>query len=89
MSDAIDPGHYMGHGGLNCHEAQRAILGQSGMIAYWRGCALKYLWRCFRKGGAQDIRKSIRCLQFMLEEMEGQSHGGTAQPAGGDPGAHG
>mgnify|MGYP003337333139 CR=1 FL=1 len=82
MSTPINPGHYVGLTGLECHEAQRAQLGTAGMIAYWRGCAIKYLWRCWRKGGVQDIKKAIRCLQFLLAEMEEPTHERNRKPAG-------
>jgi hypothetical protein len=34
---------------------------------YYESFALKYLTRHRRKNGAEDIRKSIHCLQLLLE----------------------
>ena len=73
----INPDHYKGHGGLECHQVQRAMVGSAGMAHYWRATAVKYVFRCFRKGGAADIRKAIRCLQFLLAEVEGATDGPT------------
>lgn len=67
--DTVNPSHYIGHNGIECHQVQRAVLGQAGMGAYWHGCALKYLFRAIKKNGAEDIRKAIRCLQFWLDEV--------------------
>lgn len=75
MSDKINPAHYLSATGLECHEAQRAMVGHDGMAAYWRATAVKYLWRYPRKGRAEDVRKAIRCLEYLLAEMEGQGHG--------------
>lgn len=66
----VDPSHYVSATGLECHEAQRAVLGQAGMMAYWHGCAIKYLWRCWHKNGIEDIQKAIRCLEFLIAEVE-------------------
>lgn len=66
---SINPSHYVGHNGIECHAVQRAVLGQAGMGAYWHGCALKYVFRALRKNGSEDIKKAIRCLQFWLDEV--------------------
>ncbi len=66
----INPNHYMGHNGIECHQVQRAVLGQAGMGAYWHGNAIKYIFRAIKKNGSEDIRKAIRCLQFWLDEVD-------------------
>ncbi len=68
-ADKVNPSHYVGHNGIECHQVQRAVLGQAGMGAYWHGCAIKYVFRAIKKNGAEDIRKAIRCLQFWLDEV--------------------
>lgn len=68
-ADKVNPSHYIGHNGIECHQVQRAVLGQAGMGAYWHGCAIKYVFRAIRKNGAEDIKKAIRCLQFWLDEV--------------------
>lgn len=67
MSDRINPDHYLGENGIECHHSQRAIVGAAGMKAYWTATALKYLWRWERKNGVEDLRKAQRCLQFLID----------------------
>jgi len=51
------PPHY-NHGEIECIDAIRAALGRDGFIAYCRGNAIKYLWRCEHKGGMEDLHKA-------------------------------
>ena len=51
------PPHYT-TGDIECIDAIRAALGQKGFIAYCRGNAIKYLWRCEHKGGVEDMHKA-------------------------------
>jgi hypothetical protein len=51
------PPHY-NQGEIECIDAIRAALGREGFIAYCRGNAIKYLWRCVHKGGVEDLRKA-------------------------------
>jgi hypothetical protein len=51
------PPHYT-NGEIECIDAIRAALGREGFIAYCRGNALKYLWRCDHKGGTEDLKKA-------------------------------
>lgn len=70
MSDAVhNPQHYQ-RGGLECKDVMRAML--EGMkvpsvVAYWWGCALKYLWRWPAKNGVQDLEKCRECLDIMID----------------------
>ena len=59
-SEAVDhPDHYQSPGGLECIDAIHAALGHAGFIAHCRGTAMKYIWRCERKGrAAEDLRKA-------------------------------
>lgn len=69
------PKHYMGDGRITCADAMRSMTfgcGLPPMASYWWGCALKYLWRCPNKGGAEDIEKAIDCLQKLKEEAFGK-----------------
>jgi len=51
------PPHYNA-GEIECIDAIRAALGRDGFIAFCRGNAIKYLWRCEHKGGVEDIHKA-------------------------------
>jgi hypothetical protein len=51
------PPHYTA-GEIECIDAIRAALGREGFIAYCRGNAIKYLWRCEHKGGVEDLKKA-------------------------------
>jgi hypothetical protein len=51
------PPHYTA-GEIECIDAIRAALGREGFLAYCRGNAIKYLWRCEHKGGTEDLKKA-------------------------------
>ena len=51
------PPHYTA-GDIECIDAIRAALGREGFVAYCRGSAIKYLWRCEHKGGTEDMHKA-------------------------------
>jgi Protein of unknwon function (DUF3310) len=70
MTDRINPAHYQGPTGVECREIQRAVLSHEQMVGYWRGCVLKYIFRYERKGGVEDLRKAIRCIEFLIQEIE-------------------
>lgn len=71
---ADDPKHYQGASGMSCADFIRDVIGAEGMMAFWRGNALKYIYRAGAKGGRQqlkaDISKAIDCLQRLLKETE-------------------
>lgn len=75
MSEA--PKHYQGRSGMTCADYIRDVIGTEGMEDFWRGNAMKYLFRAGSKGGrtefANDIRKAIDCLQRLLAEIEGDA----------------
>ena len=62
MTETDDPVNHPPHytqGGIECIDAIRAALGDEGFIAFCRGNALKYLWRCEHKGNpVQDLEKA-------------------------------
>ena len=58
--DAVNnPRHYNQDGDIECIEAIRAALGAEGFVAYCRGNALKYLWRCeYKYNRTEDLLKA-------------------------------
>lgn len=73
MNDPVTkPIHYDGAYGIECKEAMANMVDRlidhkstmriSPSMAYWWGCAFKYLWRFPYKNGVQDIDKCIECL---------------------------
>lgn len=58
--DPINPAHYRKIQGL---ELEPLIM----EAPYFLGAAIKYVWRCKKKGGAEDIRKARRCLELHIE----------------------
>lgn len=73
MMSEIDPGHYGSADGstIDCMRAQLAMLGPEQMRGYWRGCAIKYLWRYLQKNKRQDLAKAQRCIE-LLDSLEAQ-----------------
>jgi len=72
------PNHYQGQSGLTCADFIRDAIGWEGMEDFWRGNALKYLYRAGKKttgdGYYQDIRKAMDCLRHLLCESSQSSH---------------
>lgn len=58
--DPINPAHY---GKIQGLELEPLIM----EAPYFLGAAIKYVWRCKNKGGAEDIRKARRCLELHLD----------------------
>lgn len=73
--DAVaSPAHYTS-GGIEAKDALKAAMSGSElspMAFYWWGCAFKYLWRWPRKNGVEDLRKCRQCIDFLIEEVEGE-----------------
>ena len=73
---ADDPKHYIGASGMSCADFIRDVIGAEGMENFWRGNALKYVYRAGSKGGREkfkdDIAKAIDCLQRLIQELEPQ-----------------
>jgi len=71
---ADDPKHYQGRSGMSCADFIRDVIGAGGMENFWRGNALKYIYRAGAKGGREnlkiDIAKAIDCLQRLIKELE-------------------
>lgn len=52
------PDHYT-QGDIECIQAIEAALGKDGALAYCRGAAIKYLWRClYKKSPQKDLQKA-------------------------------
>lgn len=67
--DAVrSPAHYEGYH-MQARDALLGMLGPEGALAYWQGCALKYLWRWRSKGGVVDLRKAQQCIEYMVETV--------------------
>ena len=66
------PPHYNA-GAIECIDAIRAALGREGFIAYCRGNALKYAWRCEHKGGSEDLAKAAWYLNRAITEENGNA----------------
>ena len=63
MSDPVNhPSHYTS-GTIECIAAIQAALTPEQFRGYCRGNAMKYIWRCDRKGGTQDLQTAIWYLQ--------------------------
>jgi hypothetical protein len=64
---------------MSCADFIRDVIGPEGMKHFWRGNAMKYLYRAGKKGGGPDhfrvdILKAIDCLQRLLEDLEPTNH---------------
>ncbi|WP_035425424.1 DUF3310 domain-containing protein [Atopobium fossor] len=67
------PIHYAGDGKVECMDALRSMMAPikdnlSGTVAYWWGCAFKYLWRWYLKNGLEDLLKARQCLDYLIED---------------------
>lgn len=67
-NDPINPAHYGKIQGL----ALEPLIMEA---PYFLGAAIKYVWRCKKKGGAEDIRKARRCLELHIEGNPEPPHG--------------
>lgn len=65
------PSHYT-QGGIECIDAMKSAFGAAQLAVYCKIAAFKYIWRCERKNGAEDIRKAIWYLNKFLE-LEGDT----------------
>ena len=63
------PPHYT-QGGIECIDAMQSAFGATELEAYCKIAAFKYIWRCERKNGNEDIRKAIWYLQKYMSLKE-------------------
>ena len=69
MTDQVNgPDHYTA-GDIECIDAIRSQLGHVGFIAYCHGNVAKYIWRWHHKGGAQDLAKAKKYIDWMMDEI--------------------
>jgi hypothetical protein len=69
VSDPVNyPDHYTA-GSIECIDAIQAALTPEQFTGYCRGNAIKYIWRCDRKGGTQDIQKAIWYLNRAIHNL--------------------
>lgn len=66
-NDVINhPSHYT-QGGIECIDAMESAFGAAQLAVYCKIAAFKYIWRCERKNGAEDVKKAIWYLNKYLE----------------------
>jgi hypothetical protein len=72
MSNPIQPSHYQprDESGIECCDAQRAMLGVDGYCAYLAGMVIKYTWRYEQKNGLEDLKKARQCVEMLIREIE-------------------
>lgn len=72
MNNPIQPSHYHSKdaSGIECSDAQRAMLGIEGYCAYLAGMVIKYTWRYEQKNGLEDLRKAKQCIEMLIREIE-------------------
>lgn len=64
------PPHYRGDGEVTAEDAIKSMMSHVLLppdVAYWWGCAFKYLWRWKHKDGLQDLEKCADCLTRLIE----------------------
>lgn len=69
MEDRVNhPAHYALPGlGVESIDVVKAVLGTEGFRKFCRGCALKYLIRADKKGGAEDLQKARVYITWEIE----------------------
>ena len=66
------PAHYAGDGKIECKAAMGSMMAGydsaavCSNVAYWCGCAFKYLWRWPLKNNREDLRKARECIDIAL-----------------------
>ena len=73
MHDPVNkPQHYQSGNGIECIDAiEAATDGKSGMMAVCTANVIKYVWRCEKKGGLEDVKKARWYLDRLIKTMEG------------------
>jgi hypothetical protein len=71
MDDAINPAHYQSESGVEAIDAIHAALGDEQFKGYLRGNAMKYLFRCERKGSPlENAKKAEWYIKRLIAEYE-------------------
>ena len=78
MDNIHQPRHYT-YRGIECKEVQKIMTsGLSGVIAYYVGCAIKYLYRWPKKNGVEDLKKAREYLNMAINELEREENQETS-----------
>jgi hypothetical protein len=62
--------HYMG--GIQPWDAMQCWMSTEAFAGFLRGNAIKYLARCDKKGGVEDLRKARHYLDKLIEVEVGE-----------------
>ena len=68
----LAPAHYAGDGKIECKVAMGSMMAGYDLaavcssVAYWCGCAFKYLWRWPLKNKSEDLMKARECIDIAL-----------------------
>ena len=74
LNDVINhPSHYT-QGSVECIDAMESAFGAAELAVYCKIAAFKYIWRCERKNGSEDIKKAVWYLKKYLELKDGEAH---------------
>lgn len=74
LNDVINhPSHYT-QGRIECIDAMESAFGVAELAVYCKIAAFKYIWRCERKNGSEDIKKAVWYLKKYLELEDGEAH---------------
>lgn len=60
------PPHYQSTTGIESIDAIEAALTPEEFRGFLRGNCLKYLWRCEKKGGTEDLKKAAWYLNRLI-----------------------
>jgi hypothetical protein len=72
LEDVVNhPNHYQGK--VECIDAiESAVAGKTGLTAVCAANIIKYVWRCERKSGVEDLRKARWYLDKLISHLEEQ-----------------
>ena len=68
MRDSINPDHYQG--GIECIDAIEEALTPEEFVGFCKGNVFKYLWRCNKKNGIEDLQKAKWYLDRLIDSFE-------------------
>lgn len=68
MSDAVNhPSHYCENGKIECIDALQDAMTRDELIGFCKGNVIKYLWRCNKKNGTEDLKKAQWYMNKLVE----------------------
>ena len=70
MSDAINPDHYKRLPVEAIEIIEEAIEGAPSVKAFLHGQVLKYVLRCWKKNGIEDLRKAKWYLDRLIDSLQ-------------------